>query len=108
MLSDRAGLGQGAGNIIGKVFEPPATPGGPPQPVEDAIVRLFRHGQPVGQTHTNAEGKYAFPNVPPGPYKIGAFKQGVGHGMRRTFVFPAQTVIVPIMLHDEEVARRGG
>ncbi len=88
------------GNIIGKVFEPPASPGGPPQPVEDAIVRLFRNGQPVAQTHTNAEGKYAFPNVPAGPYRIVAFKQGVGHGMRRTIVFPAQTVIVPVLLHE--------
>lgn len=88
------------GSILGRVFEPPATPGGNPQPVEDAVVRLIRNGQPVAQTHTNAEGKYAFPNIPPGPYRIVAHKQGVGHGARRTIVFPAQTVLVPILIHD--------
>ncbi len=95
-----AGADNPPGGIIGKVFEPPASPGGGPQPVADATVRLFRHGQPVAQTHTNNEGKYAFPNLPPGPYRIVAFKQGVGHGMRRTIVFPAQVVIVPILLHQ--------
>lgn len=88
------------GNIKGFVATPPATPGTPPVPVEDATVRLVRpNGTVVAVTHTNAQGKYGFPNVHPGPYRLQAFKEGVGHGMRHTFVFPGQTVIVPIGLH---------
>lgn len=88
------------GNIKGFVATPPATPGTPPVPVENATVRLVRpNGTVIAVTHTNAEGKYGFPNVHPGPYRLQAFKEGVGHGVRHTFVHPGQTVIVPIGLH---------
>ncbi len=86
--------------IRGRVFQPPAAPGGTPTPVEDAMVRLIRNGQVVAQMQTDEQGRYAFPNVQPGHYRVGAFKPGVGHDVRRTIVFPGQIVIVPLLLQN--------
>lgn len=69
-----AGETDGLGGIHGRVFG--RSNSGDPVPLEGALVELFREGTKLGEALTNAEGRYAFHDLPGGAYGLKASKEG--------------------------------
>lgn len=81
------------GHVFGKVSS-----ADPAAELRGVIVTLVRDQEAVGRTITNSDGKFAFPNIRPGPFVIVAEKRGVGVGRKAGGVKPGETVLVAIEL----------
>ncbi|MBX3388901.1 MAG: carboxypeptidase regulatory-like domain-containing protein [Phycisphaeraceae bacterium] len=81
------------GHVLGRVSS-----ADPAAELRGVVVTLVRDHQAVGRTVTNSDGKFAFPNVRPGPFTIVAEKRGVGVGRQAGGVKPGETVRVAIEL----------
>lgn len=71
------------------------------KPVANAQVVLMHDHEIVARVRTNADGKYAFERVRPGPYQVSAGKPDVGRGHERAAVRSGETVRVRIVLKKQ-------
>lgn len=77
-ITDPTELKDGLGGIRGRLIETQdeASQGEPRVPVADANVLVFRLGQLVTSTRTDADGAFIIPNLNPAGYEVRAGRDG--------------------------------
>lgn len=76
--------------------------------VEGADVRLKRGDQVTASTVSNADGLFRFENIRPGPFTVGAHKEGVGAGLDRGTAKPGEVTRARITLRRSVGVGGGG
>lgn len=93
-----------SGNIAGAVLAPAPGPSTVPQliPVEGAVVELRNtRGQMVGETVTDADGRFSFRSIRPGTYTIVSERAGVGRSADSIVkVFSSRTTRTTLVLRQ--------